>query len=215
MLVDELLDGFLKDEVSPEKFDEEFAKLTDEDKTKVNERLSTPEAKKALADANTKALESLKGVRTAAKKIQGDTPPDLAASLRKENVTKASGRFFAELGIPAEQQTSYLEDLEKSDNTTVSEDLLYDALGRIYASKNSNTLLKDKKELDKMKENGEQFNADNAGSAGGSGGDNGDGTKRDPKVLEWMREANSKGIPFDSYEAAEKALNGGTARVIS
>lgn len=208
--MDELLEKFLKDEVTPEQFDEGFAKLTDEDKTKV---LANPDLTKKIAGANTQALEALKGVRKAAKTIQEGAKPDLAANLRKENIGKASKRLFEKFKIPAEQQQTYLDDLEKSDTETVSEDLLYSSLTKIYASRNADTLLKSQEDMEQMRENGEQFNADLAG-APGSGDKNPEDKVRDPKVLEWMRDAVAKGIPFASYEAAEKALNQGTNRVI-
>lgn len=208
--MDELLDKFLKDEVTPEAFEEGFSKLSEDDKTKA---LANPDLTKKIAGANTQALEALKGVRAAAKKIQEGSKPDLAQNLRKENVTKASKRFFERYKIPTEQQVAYLEDLEKSDSETVSEDLIFGALGRVYAARNSDELLSGKEALEKMREDGEQFNADHAG-APGPGDYNPEGKARDPKVLEWMRDAAAKGVPFASYEAAEKALSSGTQRTI-
>lgn len=207
--MDELLDKFLKDEVTPEQFEEGFNKLADEDKSKI---LANPELTKKIAGANAQALEALRGVRTATKKIKEDAKPDFAANLRKENVAKASQRFFQKFSIPPAEQQSYLDGLDISNGETVSEDLLYSGLSRIYASTHSDELLKKQEELDEMKANGEQFNANNAGPAG-TGGSNPDGKVRDPKVLEWMREASQKGRPFDSYEAAERALSG-TKRII-
>ena len=208
---DLLLEKFLKDEVTPEQFDEGFAKLTDEDKTKA---LANPELTKKLAGANTAALEALKGVRKAKKIIEGEAAPDYAGSLRKENVAKASKRFFEEFKIPAEEQASYLRTLESSNKDTVSEDLLYSGLASAYASTHASELLSGKRELDQMRENGEQFNADNAGSGGGVGNKNPDGSQRDPEVLRWMQDAIKAGNPFDSYEAAASALSRGTKRVI-
>ena len=209
--MDLLLEQFLKDEVTPEQFDEGFAKLTDEDK---NKALANPELTKKLAGANTAALEALKGVRKAKKIIEGEAAPDYAGSLRKENVTKASKKFFEKFKIPVEEQASYLQTLESSHKDTVSEDLLYSGLASAYASSHASELLSSKEELDQMRENGEQFNIDSAGSGGGAGDKNPDGTQRDPEVLRWMQDAVKAGNPFDSYEAAARALSQGTKRVI-
>ena len=209
--MDELLDKFLKDEVTADEFDAGFAKLTEEEKTKV---LASPELTKKLAGANSQALDALKGVRKAKKIIEGEARPDLTASLRKENVAKAAKRFFDKFKIPAESQQSYLDNLESSHKDTVSEDLLYSGLTSSYATSHADELLSSKEELDRMRENGERFNAESAGAPGGTGDKNPDGKARDPKVLEWMKEANAAGRPFDSYEAAERALNFGTKRTI-
>ena len=209
--MDELLDKFLKDEVTPEQFDEGFAKLTDEDKNKV---LANPELTKKLAGANNAALEALKGVRKAKKIIENDNKPDYAATLRKENIDKASKKFFEEFKIPADEQATYLQNLESSHKDTVSEDLLYKGLAATYAAAHADELLTGKKQLDQMRENGEQFNADNAGAPGGVGDKNPDGTQRDPEVLRWMQDAIKAGNPFESYEAAANALSKGTKRVI-
>lgn len=209
--MDELLDKFLKDEVTPEQFDEGFAKLTEEDKTKV---LASPELTKKLATANNQALEALKGVRKAKKIVEGEPRPDLAANLRKENVDKASKRFFDKYKVPAEEQQSYIDNLEQSHKDTVSEDLLFSGLSSTYAASHASELLSSKEELDRMHENGETFNADSAGSAGGTGDMNPDGKARNPKVLEYMREAAASGDPFPSYEAAERVITQGNKRVI-
>ena len=207
---DELLDKFLKDEVKPEEFEAEFAKLSEDDKTKV---LASPELTKKLATANTQALESLKGVRKAKQIIESEKP-DYAATLRKENVAKASKKFFEKFKIPAEEQTSYLSNLEQSHKDTVSEDLLFSGLSKAYAASHADELLSDREQLAQMKEDGEKFNADHAGAAGGTGDMGPDGKARDPEVLALMRDATKKGIPFSSYEDAEKTFSRGTARVI-
>jgi len=210
IIMDELLDKFLKDEVTPEQFDEGFAKLTDEDKTKV---LANPELTKKLAGANTAALEALKGVRKAKKIIEGDKP-DYAATLRKENIAKASKRFFEKFKIPAEEQASYLANLESTHTSTVGEDLLYGGLAQAYASTHADELLSSKEKLDSMQQGAEEFNAGQGGAPGSVGDKNPDGTQRDPEVLRWMQDAVKAGNPFESYEAAQKALSQGTKRVI-
>ena len=212
--MDELLDKFLKDEVTPEQFDTELNKLSPEEKVKFDEKLATPEVRAQLTAKGKEAVEALKGLRKAAKVIGDGAKPDLSANLRKENVAKASKRFFEEFKIPADEQATYLSSLEQSSSDTVSEDLLYAGLGRIYASTHANELLEGKKKLDTMKQNGEEYNAAHAGAAG-SGDHNPEGKPRDPKVLEWMADAAKKGVPFASYEAAERALNEGTRRTIS
>lgn len=208
--MDELLDKFLKDEVTPEQFDEGFAKLSEDDKTKV---LSNPELSKKLAGANSQALESLKGVRKAKKIIEVESP-NLAANLRKENVDKAAKRFFDKYKIPAEEQAAYLTNLEQSHKDTVSEDLLFRGLTSFYGSTHADELLSSKEKLDEMSQGAEEFAAAHAGAPGGTGDKNPDGTARDPEILRFMKDAVTKGIPFESYEAAEKALTQTTKRVI-
>ena len=208
--MDELLDKFLKDEVTPEQFDEGFSKLTEEDKTKA---LASPELTKKLAGANTAALEALKGVRKAKKIIEGDKP-DYAATLRKENVAKASKRFFEKFKIPAEEQAHYLENLESTHASTVGEDLLYGGLAQAYASTHADELISSKEKLDSMQQGAEEFNAGQGGAPGSVGDKNPDGTQRDPEVLRWMQDAVKAGNPFESYEAAANALSKGTKRVI-
>lgn len=212
--MDDLLKKFLDGEITKEQYDQQVGALSEEDKKKHDELLAKPEMQAQLRKKADDELARIGGLRKEGSRIEDKGNSDFAKKLREENIGKAKARFFKDFNIPAEQQAEYSTAFEKSGNQDVSEDYIYDALEQIYASKNSKTLIQKSKERDTMVQSGEEFMADSAGAPGSGAAGGEPEKKRDPRVLQWMKESKERGVNI-SYEDAERVLNRGTTRVFS
>lgn len=217
--MDELLGklkGYLNDEVSSDDFEAELNKLTPEDKTKFYETIPA-ETRTALGKKSEELLGKVSALRK--EKARIETPPvpppaptDFATKMRKENVDKASTRFFTDFKIPADLQAHYLELFKTNDSGHVDADLILNDFKRIYAAENSAELLSIKDKFEGFEQGADEFNAEHGGAPGGSGdGSGGSGKKYSPEVYEWVKESAKQGVKI-SLEAAERVLNRGLKR---
>lgn len=211
----EILDKYLKGELSKEAYEAEVEKLSDEDKQKHNDEVSKPETKARIKQAADEELARVDGLRKERQRLESAPPregqTDYATQLRKENVKKASERFFKQFKVPAESQAAYLEKFEKSGSEHVDSDLIFGDFERIYVSENSSELLDQARRFQEMQEGAEDFNAMNAGPAGGSG-DGGDSEKKFSQAAhEFVKEAAKQGRTL-KLEDAERVLQRGMTR---
>jgi hypothetical protein len=192
----ELVDKFVKGEITDEQFDAEKAKLSPEDLVKLNK-----EAESKLPDA----VEKLKGVRRGIDKISAEKDASLATKLREENLASAKSEFFKKFGIEkTEDQASFMEGFKKFDSGNVTTDNIIKDMRAYYASSNADELLSLKEKQKEREIEAEEFNAKNGGSNSSGGGV--DTAKKVSKEVKFLMEASAKAGRPMSAEQAERAL---------
>jgi hypothetical protein len=212
--MDEFLDKYLNGEITKEQYDAEVAKLSDEDKAK----LETPEVRAKVKAAADKEFERLEGLRKESKRVDEKIHPtggtDYAATLRHENIQKAAQRLFSTFSIPAEDQQRYLDAFENDakGKTHVDTELIFSDFKRIFAAEHSDEALAALETVANMERGADEFNAGTGGAPGGAGEGGGSGEKRnDPTVLEYVKEAAKQGRKL-SYDDAKKVLDRGASK---
>ena len=199
--MDELLEKYLKGEITKEQYDEGKAKLPAEEQAKAE----TPEVVARVKKAADDELARIAALRKEGKRIEGNQT-DFAAKLREENKAKAAKQFFTTFKIPTEDQEGYLKAFEENDSGHVDTDLILNDFKGIYAKEHADELLSAKQTVDTMAQQAEEFNASQGGAPGGGGEGGSSSDKRDPLVLEYVKEAARKGTPI-TYEAALQVLS--------
>lgn len=215
----ELLDKYLKGDVTEEAFNAGLGSLTPEQKTEYDAHISTPEVRKQLKEAADKELAKVSGLRKEGKRLEGEPAPaatDFGTQMRNENVEKAFGKLFSAYSIAPEQQAKYRTLFEGSDTKKVDPDLIFADLQKIYAAENSSELLAVREQFESFKAGADEFALGMAGPAGGSGeGSGGNGGKTYPQaVYDYVNEARKQGIPL-TLEAANKVLTQGFDRSLA
>lgn len=201
----QLVDKFVKGEITEEEFDAEKAKLTPEELVELN---------KIAEDAKPDAIEVIKNLRRGADKIDNkskEKDQEVLTKFREENLTAAKEKVFVELGIKEEDRAAFEEGFKNHDSGAINVDGIAADLRKYYASINADELLTLKQQQQQREQEAEEFNAQNGGAQGGSGGGE-DMKKVSKEVQDYIKE--SKKLGFDvSPERAERALaikkNGG------
>lgn len=196
----QLVDKFIKGEITQEEFDAEKSKLTPE----AQEQLKK-DAEAALPDA----VEKLKDVRRGIDKIADknkDADNNVATKLREENFEKAKETIFAELGIEKDEDRKlFEEEFKKVDDGSVTVDNIVKGMKKYYASTQADDFFKLKQEKKDREREAEEFNAQNGGAHGGGPG--GEGGKKPSKELQdFMAQAKKAGRNY-TPEAAQRALD--------
>lgn len=159
----QLIDKFIKGEITEAEFDAESSKLSPEDKAKLD-----AEAK----DKMPSAVEQLKSIRrgtdAVSKKVESENAT-LATKIQQENLAEAKASFFKEFGIEkAEEQVAFAQDF-KTDSINVS-NILAD-MKKHYVAKNPERYLDLEKKQRQSEKEAEEMNARNAGGSAGGGED--------------------------------------------
>jgi hypothetical protein len=194
----QLVDKFINGEISETEFDAETAKLSPEDKVKLDN-----EAKTKLPDA----VEKLKGVRRGIDKIADTHKADdasLAAKLKQENLVSAKTKFFNDFGIEKEEDRKAFEEGFQTESINV-ENIMKDMKTR-YVAMNPDKYLNLEKELKNREKNAEEYNAENAGGGNGSGAGGDNLTKVSKEVKEHIANTLKLTGRTISPEQAERAL---------
>lgn len=173
----QLVEKFVKGEISEEQFAEEKAKLSPEDLVKLEE-----EAKAAKPSA----VDEIISLRRGANKIvkEGNEDVSLATKLREENLASAKTQFFTELGIEKEEDIkAFDEGFVKFDSGSVTPENIIKDMRKFYAAEHSDDFFRLNNEKKQREIDAEEFNAQNGGANG-----SGDGGKEMKKVSKEVQE---------------------------
>lgn len=195
----QLVEKFVKGEISEEEFDAEKAKLSPEQLVELNK-----EAEAAKPDA----VEILKGVRRGIVKVTDEAKEKdstLVSKLREENFSTAKAKVFAELGIKQEDQASFEEGFKNHDSGGVNADVIVSDMRKYYASTNAEALLNLQQQQQQREQEAEEFNAQNGG-ANGSGDGGKDMKKVSKEVQDHMKKSAELGFTL-TPEQAERQLS--------
>lgn len=193
----QLIDKFIKGEITEEEFDTETSKLTPEEKIQLE---------KDAEDKKGDAVEILKGVRRGINKIAGkkeEEDANLTTKIKEENLETAKAKFFSEYGIEKEEDKASFEEGFKTGSVNV--DNIIKDMKSHFVSKNPDHYLNLEKEKKAREKEAEDFTANNAG-AGGSNGGGQDNTKVSKEVKDFIAESAKVGRNI-TPEQAQRAID--------
>lgn len=206
----QLVEKFVKGEITQEQLDIEKAKLKPEELEKFEEQKT--EAQKAADKKELEELQNdLKKARLAKKGIETDE--SLATKLREENLASAKNLFLTELGIDKDEDVKAFEEgFKKFDSGNVTPENIIKDMRKYYAAEHSDDFFKLAQEKKQREQDAEEFNANNGGSNGGSGNGGEELKKASKEVREYIAASSKLGFTV-TPEEAERALairkNGG------
>src|ERR1035437_10046643 len=161
----ELLNKYLKEEISEDDFNAELGKLSEDDRKKFDEDLAKPEVQSQLKDAGKKALDIVSALRKEKKRIGEPNPKgDYASTLRKENLETAFDSFFKDFTVPPEERQHYRDVFQTNDSGEVGVDKILSSIKKIYAVEHSDELLSVRDHYEAIRSGAEEFNADMSGA---------------------------------------------------
>lgn len=196
----QLIDKFVKGDITEEEFDAEKAKLTPEQLVELD---------KAAEEAKPSAVEVLKGIRRGATKIlDGVKEKDESAisKLREENLTAAKQKVFTELGIKEEDRAAFEEGFKNHDSGAINVDGIAADMRKYYASNNADELLTLKQQQQQREQEAEEFNAQQGGANGGSGDGGKEMIKVSKEVQDHIKASAALGFIL-TPEQAQKQLD--------
>lgn len=201
----QLIEKFVKGEITEEELEQEKAKLNTEDLKTFDDQKT--EAQKAAAKKELEEIQNdLKRARLAKKGIETDD--GIAGKLREENLASAKEQFYSQMGLKDEDIKSFEEGF-KSESVTI-ENIQKD-MKKHYAFTHSDDFFKLADEKKQREIEADEFNAQNGGT-GGSGGGGEEMKKVSKEVQEYIKASEKLGFNV-TPEQAERALaikkNGG------
>lgn len=153
-------------------------------------------------------LEAVSALRKEKQRLEGkteDATKQLTEKLRQEQYDKAEKRLIEQFKVDPAEVEKLREAFKIADTGKFDADLIFEDLKKSYVFVNADTLLKDSQRKSELEKNAAEFMAGAAGGSSGDGGAGGSGKNYDPAVLDFVREAQKRGVSM-TPEEAERGL---------